>query len=829
MAAALLAVLLAVALPLGGGGWRDDHLAAATLCIAVVLALLAAGRAERDHLESALRDRRFLAVLGGVALTLVLTAAQALSSPIADAARQRWVLDLAIAATFVAASLIAASGRRASAVLADGVVLGAVLLAVLSLVHGERDSLAWPFTSHAQLGALFAGAAAFAFVPSDFSAFGQPSRRALVPRELRIGACAFLAVVTAASQSRSAFLALTTGLFVVLAFRPGLSALGRASRSLRAPLGGLRPPKPRAGSRVNRRRVAALVAVLLAGALLWTRTTGRWNLLVESARGPLHERAGVFRATLSLVADAPLLGSGLGAYGSRVWAHTPPGLGGAIEHAHSLPLEVLAERGLLGALALLAVLALASREALRALRGPRSEERTLAGQATLAAGVLFLQSLVDVSLNTPSLVLLAAAAAGTAVGLAPRHGAEPVPARSSRLLALSLPAIACLVVTAGLWAWLTGPRTHATLALQAGDRAAALELSRASLVRFPSDRLSLRRLARDGSALSTRHFLALAALDPFDPFAALGAASFHESRGDLEEAEAFFRKSIALHPGGWEVRREWIAFLARRDRLAEAIEESVTLTALHPERITDLAFWAADVLDNPLMAESLAPAAQEPRRRIAQHLLGRGDGGVDAALRLLASLPRDPATSLLIARALVGKERADESRALARELSSEPGATGLAAAVLFAELAATPEDLAYGIEKLQSAVARSVPVDPAGARALLDAYGRAGRTTEADAWLDAAIERDSASSALYELRLARRWSAGAAAGAMADARRLIELSPRAPQGRLALARIYEARGSVEGARQLYTEALAVAPGNPEATAGLARLPPHQKR
>lgn len=798
MAAVLLAVLLSIALPLGGGGWRDDHLAAATATLAVVLALVAkANGSERDRLEAKLRDRRFLAVLGAVSLALVLTAAQALSSPIADAARQRGVLDLALAATFLGTSLIAASGRRAATLFVNGIVVGALVIAVLSVLHGETESLAWPFTSHAQLGALFAGAAAFAFVIPASSWTAPNIHRAL----LGIGACVFLAVVTAASQSRSAFLALGTGLFVAVA--------------LQAPRG--TPP-------FRTRLAAGVVAVLLAGALLWTRTTGRWNLLVDSAHGPLHERAGVFRATLSLIGDAPLLGSGLAAYGSRIWRHTPPGFGGAIEHAHCLPLEVIAERGLLGALVLLAVLVLVAREAVRAsapARGTATAERTLARRAALAAGVLLLQSLVDVSLNTPSLALLAAAAAGVAVGLAPADAAvASSSSRSTRLLALSGTAVACLILTAGLWGWLTAPRTQATLALQNGDRASALVVSRESLARFSADRLSLRRLAWSGAG---GEFVTLAALDPFDPFVELGAASFHESQGDLPQAEASLRHSIALHPGGWEVRRAWIAFLARHDRLGEAIVESTALAELYPERVTDLAFWAADVLENPLLAESLAPLASEPRRRIAQHLLGQ-DRGVDSALRLLTTLPREPGNTLHLARALARKGRTDESRPLARELSRERGATGLAGATLFAELAVTAEEVAEAIDALQSSLARSSPVDPGGAQALLNAYARAGRARDADTWLDAALQRDPASSALRELRLSRRWQAGDAAGAMADARRLIELSPHVPNGRLALARIYEARGSLAGARQLYSEALAVSPGNPEATAALARLP-----
>lgn len=771
--AAVVAGLLSIALPLGGGAYRDDHLAAAGLVLGAVLisAALLHDR-HRERVEAALRDRAFQAVLAAAALVLLDTAVRAATSPIEDAARAKVTVAVFAAAAFLASAAISAASERAARMLTDGAVLGIAAVAVLSIGNAGAtlsEGLVWPFANHAQLGGLFAAGAVLAF--------RLPGRDGVGARDLmRLGAAAFLGVAAAATQSRSAFLALA------------VAALASAAPSVR------------------RRTVVAISAALVA-AVVWVGAEGRWNPVRAAGTGPVQDRLAVWSASAKLAAESPLTGAGLGTYGSAIWKHTPEAVGGAIENAHSHPLEVLAERGLPGAIALGALLLLAFRCALAPV--PGAMERSLPRRATFAAGALLAQSLVDVSLATSGLVLLTAALLGTACGVAARArgSAQAALGRQRRLpLAISAAGLASIAI-AGHWLALTSDRARSQQHAERGDREVALEAARASLARFPVDRVSARRLAESGDLASYER---LVALDVYDPYAALGIAVAHETAGRIEEAEAEIRRARALFPLGHAPRRALVDFLARSGRIGEALEEAAALAAAHPTRAADAAISVATIVGNPLLAEPLAPQAPADRRRVAEWMVAHG--APEAALRLLEGA-NDPASILAAARASTSAGRKAEARALLWPISADP-----AAALLLA-------DLASSATEIEEAVAALGPHDrdPQVAAKIVALLDRAGRADEAEAKLEALLAAAPDAVPLLEVRLERRTARGDLSGAMEDAQRVIELRPHEARGRLALARLYERRGLVAGARDLYAEALQVAPENAEARAALARL------
>lgn len=708
VAALLLAASVALLLPLGGGGWKPEHRLVMALVVAVAAAFAAMSRATLD--------RRAMAVLAGVSLLLCDAAARAWTAPLAGPAEQRLALDVLLAGTLIAGMMAAATE---AALLADVVLAGLLVLGLAALVAAPGlESMAWPFASHASLGATLAAGAVLGF---DLPGADGAKKSSLLG--LRLAASAVLVVAVAATQSRSAMVAVGLMLAVV----------------------------------AWRRRRAAGLAILafLFAMVAWVGASGRWDPVAVAASAPVTDRLVVWRASLALVAEHPWWGSGLGTFGSAIWRFTPDSLGGAVEHAHSEPLEVLVERGATGLMAAAFVLVLLVRAAGRTAT---SRRLLVAGLVPLVAGM------VDVSLDLPGPALLAVLLLGAAVGADCRSRAQGATERSGLLLAFVLAGGSAIVAAAGF-----PPRAH------------------------PGD-------------------------DRLDPFAALAQASAFEESGEFEAAEAEFLRARGLFPLGAAPQEARIGFLVRRGRLAEALALAVEVARAHPARAATLAIATAKTLEHPALAESLAPETGEGRREVARWLAGQGASGSASALRLLATLPLESASDRrLLASALASAGRHADGRAALSPVEDTESR------VLLASLATDPASIAEAIANLESAPRPDGRHDEREETALIALLDRAGRPQDAMQRLDRAIESLPGSATLCELRAARRAAAGDVGGAMDDARRLIELTPRGTRGRLMLARLLETRGMTAGARALYAEALAVAPGNVEAAAGLARL------
>ena len=209
------------------------------------------------------------------------------------------------------------------------------------------------------------------------------------------GVAAALFATQLASRSRGGLLASTAGLVALVGLR---HAYGR-----------------RAGEGAGRRTLllGGAGAVLLAFGLLAVPSATRAHLatlLVGGRDGSASYRLDIAADTLRLWATRPLLGSGLGAYADAL----PPlkRAHGDVRttHAESDVLELAAEAGLLGllALGLLAAAMLRAADAqLRSSRDPLRKGLALGAAGGLAA--LLAHSLVDFNLRLPANALVAAA------------------------------------------------------------------------------------------------------------------------------------------------------------------------------------------------------------------------------------------------------------------------------------------------------------------------------------------------------------------------------------------------------------------------------------
>lgn len=784
-----LAALLAVIIPLSGGAWRAREQGLLGIVLAALLAAIPrTGERARKRIGHALSTPAGAALITAVALVLLDTGLLALAAPLRIAAEERLALDAILAAGFVTTLALTLASRRGATFFLDALTAGLVILAIASVVnavrHGEglAAGLSWPFVNHAQLGGMLATGAAIAFrLPTRST--GDAIDAAPVSL-LRLGAAAFLLTTSAASQSRSAFLALAAVL--TTAALSSWSPLHRASRRILA---------------------AASLVVLLAAAVFWIGAPSRWDPENFVRSGPALERRAIWAASIRLLADHPGFGTGLGSYRSAIWRETPDTVGGAIEHAHCEPLEILAERGIAGTLPLffagLAVACAFLRAPAVARGGTRGDPGDPATRALLGALVLPLQSCVDVVLATPGTALLSACLLGVALGarLRPRDAATPMDVReatSRRPSALALALIAAIaipVIAPGVWAL----RGHA---------------------RAPASATEQARLDRD------------------DPFLALGAAAEAESEGRFEEAEREIRRAETCFPRGYVPKRALLDFFVRRDRLADALAEAQEIETGFPERAPEIAIAVATSLAAPRLAEVLAPPDPPGRRTVALWLISAGDA--EGALRLLSELPAGTRTDrLALARAQIATgHTGDAARTLRALLDTRaaPLPSGAALAGAGDEMPADAEALlalvslpetspADAEARLRDALARPHP-DPDEsrlARALLSVLDRGGRIGEGDRWLDAEISRRPDDLALIEARLERRLGSNRFAEAMADAQTLIDRRPHDPRPRDLLAGIYERRGLSAGARALYREALEIAPGDPTARAALTRL------
>jgi O-antigen ligase len=204
--------------------------------------------------------------------------------------------------------------------------------------------------------------------------------------------------------------------------------------------------------RPERRPGLVLLPVLLVGVLIYAGWLGLDPTLARLSQ-PDEGRPLIWRGTLTLIGDYPLLGTGLGTYVTSFRRHKPTLDAELVEHAHNDYLELLAEMGVLGFLVVVGGVGWFAWQTLRrwsARHDPEVRGLVAGGLAgVLAIGV---HSLVDFNLHIPANALTFAVLLGlitVAVHLR-RHQDQAVAVFRERQLRLphwlSLPLAPVLVV-----------------------------------------------------------------------------------------------------------------------------------------------------------------------------------------------------------------------------------------------------------------------------------------------------------------------------------------------------------------------------------------------
>jgi putative inorganic carbon (HCO3(-)) transporter len=328
---------------------------------------------------------------------------------------------------------------------------------------------------------------------------------------------------------------------------------------------------------------AVSVAVLLVGAIA---KAGPATAIFSDSGS--QARVFYWNAALDMFSKEPLLGVGLDQYGNFWRTSRSPGsvefLGGPSfsDAAHSVPLQVLAQGGLLLGTAYLALLALVGFALVRGLVRLRGADRILLGVVGGGWTAYQVQSFVSID-QVPLIVLhftLAGAVLATSGTVRFRElrlpGAPPPPkpgpsdAKTRRRVAAAPAArtmqgadVAVLAGTAVLLlaaAWYSLIPLRANIALKNGDQQFARGDGNAALHEYQQatdllpgvsvywnktgnlyDQVSRPALARQAYQAAVDH-------DPYDVNALRAAAAGAEAAGDLDVARRLFRRVVELDP-----------------------------------------------------------------------------------------------------------------------------------------------------------------------------------------------------------------------------------------------------------------------------------------
>jgi len=596
-AIAVAVIVISLALDSGGYGGIGLGVATAAVWIAIVLAALGPGRERRF-------SRPFLlaaAALAAITLLAALSLGWSLdrSAGFTDVVRLSGYLG-----AFLLGGLLLGPGSGRSALAGAGAGLVVVCLLALgsrllgtgsgdsglvALIPSSAGRLSYPIGYWNALGALAAmavpvlvwvasedrvrrasGFALAGLPPALLTAYMTSSRGALIAAA--IGA----AVVIAAADSRSRALA---GLAIgVLASVPALvaatlgsgildEALSTPGRAEYVVLGCLllgiafaivvgRPAVARSsairipGLRMRHVLAAALAALVAVIALVGPAEIAG-DFAAPSARATPSGlaqlsvagsgRAQFWSAAIDAFAEQPLKGIGAGSYG--LWWNRHGSLETPVENAHSEPLELLAELGVVGLVAFIAFFAAAAIPGIARARG-RGGGAAGAALGLIATGLVGI--LIDWTWDVPAVAacVLLAVAVLTGRALDPPDSlsaGEASPAARRIVLPASVVAlVAALMAIPAVW-------VGGVLAV-ASDRLAASEAALAD--------------GRLGEAAAAAR--SAAAAEPWAAEPWLRLATIEQAGGNLAAARLDVRRSIELTPADF---RSWL--------LASSIEKSL--------------------------------------------------------------------------------------------------------------------------------------------------------------------------------------------------------------------------------------------------------------
>lgn len=425
-----------------------------------------------------------------------------------------------------------------------------------------------------------------------------------------------------------------------------------------------------AGERVRRSGLAALgVLVLLGLATLGLGVTGSGPASSFFSGISYKARTWYWEAALTMFRHSPVWGVGLDSYGIR-WGRdrpieVPRQLGGDhySDAAHSVPLQMLAQGGVVLGLAYLAFVVLVAVVLVRGLLRTSGQERLLLGGLGGCWAAYQVQSVVSID-QVPLLVVhfaLAAAVVIAAGGVrlrevrlpgapvltppsaasARRRGPSLAPQRRE-LTGLDRAAVGVVAVVALGLVWLSFSPTRAAqkayagdVALGAGDGNSALADYTAATHLDPHVSAYVTRIGKLYSdagdpARARQAYERAAGVDAFDIAAVRTSGRFAEAAGDLPKARTYFERAARLDPTDSDVLLDLAKFgLAHGDA-------SMARTVLErdvAELPADAGLWAS-LGDARLVAGDRAGAKQAYERALA---IAPGQSVATAGLQKLAA------------------------------------------------------------------------------------------------------------------------------------------------------------------------------------------------
>ncbi len=326
----------------------------------------------------------------------------------------------------------------------------------------------------------------------------------------------------------------------------------------------------------NRAAIAALLAPLLLAALL---PREQLYYFLKLGDPNAYRRLDIWASAVSAFAARPVAGWGPGGFSQVFEVFKFPAFNGisffghSTPHAHSEPLQLLAETGLPGAALYLGAFWLSFR-------------RASAKAPAAAALFLFLHSLVDGifyawGLQLLMLAFLAGAAGAASIAEAPGPSRPPSAPEELRSRAVRLlPVLAAAMLAAFAWQWM---HRHArdSACLRSPDLAPASRLECAARALRFSPRSEVLQLSRaealaewTGSAAAGAA-AAEAGLEelPFSARLNFRAAGFYASAGAAGKAEEKLRRALYLEPNFTRARLALAGLLSASGRKAAASAE----------------------------------------------------------------------------------------------------------------------------------------------------------------------------------------------------------------------------------------------------------------
>ena len=226
-----------------------------------------------------------------------------------------------------------------------------------------------------------------------------------------------LSGLSAALQLATLVLSLSRGVWigVFLAILAALTTLPNRNRILKQIWQFISPPK---------RRAIALIALVIGLTLLWPAISGLMSRVARGIGPSLAGRWHIYVSSLHLIEESPITGVGLGAFPVRfpevrsaALSHYLPFGQWYVEHAHSEPLEVFVDLGIIGFLLWLGALCFWSRTLLSRLKPCGRYKAVLAGACWISVIGILGHNLVTVTLRHTASAVLFWALIGVSIGV----------------------------------------------------------------------------------------------------------------------------------------------------------------------------------------------------------------------------------------------------------------------------------------------------------------------------------------------------------------------------------------------------------------------------